>query len=53
MSEDRDLLIALGEAVILLLDQVVHHPSIERHNKIRAHLNDQVQAAKYRKTGQT
>ena len=46
MSEDRDLLIALGEAVLLLLDHTLHSPGFERHNRIRAQLNKKVQAAK-------
>jgi hypothetical protein len=51
MNKDRDLLIALSEAVILLLDHAVHRPSLDRHNLIRTRLNNQVQAAKQRKTG--
>jgi NADH dehydrogenase FAD-containing subunit len=55
MSKDRDLLIALSEAVILLLDHAAdhaaHRSSLERHNKIRAHLNQALQEAKQRKTG--
>lgn len=51
MSKDSDLLIALSEAVILLLDHTKHRPSLDRHNKIRAHLNQAVQEAKQQKTG--
>ncbi len=50
-SKDHDLLIALSEAVILLVDHIKHRPSLDRHNKIRTHLKDQVQEAKQRKTG--
>ena len=46
MNEDRDLLIALGEALLLLLDHTLHSPGFERHNRIRLQLNNQVQAAK-------
>ncbi len=44
-DKDHDLLIALSEAVILLLDHAVHRPSLDRHNLIRTRLNQAVQEA--------
>ncbi|KKL88665.1 hypothetical protein LCGC14_1922460 [marine sediment metagenome] len=44
MSKDRDLLITLSEAVVLLLDHALHRPSLDRHNKVRSNLNEAIQA---------
>ncbi len=44
MSKNPDLLTALSEAVILLLDHAVHRPSLDRHNLVRTRLNQAVQA---------
>ena len=46
VSEDRDLLISLSEAVVLLLDNSLHRPSIERHNLIRSNLHEAIQTKK-------
>ncbi len=46
MSRDRDLLISLSEAVVLLLDLSLHRPSLERHNLIRSNLHEAIQTKK-------